>query len=53
MRLEAGRRLAEDTSIPLKKIATDIGFNDDVAFRRSFARRFGTSPAAYRKSFGS
>ncbi|WP_104668155.1 GlxA family transcriptional regulator [Ensifer adhaerens] len=52
MRLEAGRRLAEDTSIPLKKIATDIGFNDDVAFRRSFSRRFGTSPAAYRRSFG-
>ncbi|MDK1374309.1 MULTISPECIES: GlxA family transcriptional regulator [unclassified Sinorhizobium] len=53
MRLEAGRRLAEDTSIPLKKIATDIGFTDDVAFRRSFVRRFGTSPAAYRRSFGS
>ncbi|WDZ79968.1 GlxA family transcriptional regulator (plasmid) [Ensifer adhaerens] len=52
MRLEAGRRLAEDTSIPLKKIATDIGFHDDIAFRRSFVRRFGTSPAAYRKSFG-
>ncbi|MBD9650088.1 GlxA family transcriptional regulator [Ensifer sp. ENS09] len=52
MRLEAGRRLAEDTRIPLKKIATDIGFNDDVAFRRSFSRRFGTSPAAYRRSFG-
>ncbi len=53
MRLEAGRRLAEDTSIPLKKIATDIGFHDDVAFRRSFSRRFGTSPASYRRSFGS
>ncbi|MDK1493266.1 GlxA family transcriptional regulator [Sinorhizobium sp. 7-81] len=53
MRLEAGRRLAEDTSIPLKKIAADIGFTDDVAFRRSFVRRFGTSPAAYRRSFGS
>ncbi|MCV9960477.1 GlxA family transcriptional regulator [Pararhizobium sp. BT-229] len=53
LRLESGRRLAEDSSIPLKKIATDIGFNDDVAFRRSFARRFGTSPAAYRRSFGS
>ncbi len=53
VRLEAGRRLAEDSTIPLKKIATDIGFNDDVAFRRSFVRKFGTSPAAYRKSFGS
>lgn len=52
VRLEAGRRLAEDSNIPLKKIATDIGYNDDVAFRRSFARRFGTSPAAYRRSFG-
>ncbi|GEC37954.1 transcriptional regulator GlxA family with amidase domain [Sinorhizobium meliloti] len=53
MRLEAGRRLSEDTSIPLKRIAIDIGFSDDVPFRRSFARRFGTSPAAYRRSFGS
>ncbi|MDE3795792.1 GlxA family transcriptional regulator [Sinorhizobium meliloti] len=53
VRLEAGRRLAEDSTIPLKKIATDIGFNDDVAFRRSFVRKFGTSPSAYRKSFGS
>jgi transcriptional regulator GlxA family with amidase domain len=52
VRLEAGRRLAEDSNIPLKKVATDIGYNDDVAFRRSFARRFGTSPAAYRRSFG-
>jgi transcriptional regulator GlxA family with amidase domain len=52
MRLEAGRRLAEDTNVPMKKIARDIGFHDDVAFRRAFARKFGISPVAYRRSFG-
>ncbi|CAN7442643.1 helix-turn-helix domain-containing protein [Aminobacter sp. LjRoot7] len=47
LRLEAGLRLAEDTTVP------DIGFHNDVSFRRSFSRRFGTSPAAYRRCFGS
>ncbi len=52
MRLEAGRRLAEETNTPMKKIARDLGFNDDVAFRRAFVRKFGVSPVVYRRSFG-
>lgn len=37
------------STLPLVDIATDYGFNDQKHFRSLFRRRFGSSPAAYRK----
>jgi AraC family transcriptional activator of pobA len=46
--LEAKRSLIY-TTLPISKIAFDLGFNDPAYFSRFFARRAGVSPAAYRK----
>jgi AraC-like DNA-binding protein len=47
-------RIAEElrggSTLPLVDIATEYGFNDQKHFRVMFKRRFGVSPAAYRKN---
>ena len=42
--------LSDGSTIPLVEIATEYGFNDQKHFRLLFKRRFGVSPAAYRKN---
>ena len=51
IRLEAARRLAEDASVPMKKVASQSGFSGTIALRRAFLRKFSISPLGYRKSF--
>jgi AraC family transcriptional activator of pobA len=46
--LEAKRTLIY-TTLPVSKIAFDLGFNDPAYFSRFFAGHAGVSPAAYRK----
>jgi AraC-like DNA-binding protein len=41
-------RLAGSTE-PIVEIALDVGFSEQSAFTRAFRRRFGESPAAYRR----
>lgn len=48
---EARRRLASRAS-PVGAVASSVGFGSDDAFRRAFLRRFGVTPAAYRRHFG-
>ncbi|KLK91656.1 AraC family transcriptional regulator [Microvirga vignae] len=50
-RLDAARRLVEDPSMPLQRIATRTGFGDMVTMRRAFMRQLHVSPLAYRNSF--
>lgn len=50
-RTDAARRLLEDTSQPLLKIATTCGFADVNAMRRVFAKTIGVSPNDYRNRF--
>jgi transcriptional regulator GlxA family with amidase domain len=50
-RIDAARRMLEDSSTPLKRVAAWCGFNDANSLRRTFMRRLGVSPADYRRRF--
>jgi len=51
-RVEAARRLLEDTSLPVTAIADRCGFNDDERLRRAMTRTLNLSPKDYRRHFG-
>jgi transcriptional regulator GlxA family with amidase domain len=51
-RLDAARRLLEDSSASLKSIARDTGFGSAEGMRRSFLKSIGVGPADYRGRFG-
>jgi transcriptional regulator GlxA family with amidase domain len=53
MRLEAARRALEETDLPMKRIAAELGYGDEQNLRRVFQRRFGIGPAGYRDRFSS
>ncbi len=50
-RIDAARRLLEDSSVPLQRIASSCGFADVNAMRRAFAKTMGVSPQQYRARF--
>lgn len=50
-RIDAARRLLEETANPLKRVAAWSGFGDQNGLRRAFLRRLGVSPADYRSRF--
>ncbi|RTL42971.1 MAG: GlxA family transcriptional regulator [Rhodocyclaceae bacterium] len=50
-RLEAARRMLEDSALPLKRVADNCGFGDMNNLRRAFLRRLGVSPSDYRRRF--
>jgi len=50
-RIDAARRLLEETRYPLKKVASLTGFADPNGLRRAFLRRLGVSPIEYRRRF--
>ncbi|MFC9292530.1 GlxA family transcriptional regulator [Streptomyces sp. NPDC057011] len=51
VRLEAARRLLEETALNLPEIAADSGLGSVKTLHRSFQRRLGTTPAEYRRRF--
>jgi transcriptional regulator GlxA family with amidase domain len=51
VRVEAARRLLETTSLSIEEVAQTSGFGTLETMRRSFARRVGASPRAYRDRF--
>jgi transcriptional regulator GlxA family with amidase domain len=51
-RLDAARRLLEDSSASLKSIARDTGFGSAERMRRAFLKSIGVGPADYRGRFG-
>jgi len=51
LRVEAVRRMLEETSMPIKRIASACGFGQEERLRRAFARQVGTTPAEYRARF--
>lgn len=51
MRLEVACRALEETSLPLKSIASRAGYANEQSLRRAFQRQFGVSPVHYRERF--
>jgi AraC-like DNA-binding protein len=50
-RLEAARRLLEDSTRNIDKIATQCGLGDEEHMRVTFQRNLGVAPRDYRKRF--
>jgi transcriptional regulator GlxA family with amidase domain len=50
-RLDAARRLLEDTDVPLQQVALRCGFGNTDTMRRTFLRRIGTGPHDNRAHF--
>jgi len=50
-RLDAARRMLEESPTPLKRVAAHCGFGEVNTLRRAFIRRLGISPAEYRRRF--
>lgn len=48
-RVEAARAYLRGSSLPVKRIASELGFHDEFHFSRTFRARVGESPAAYRR----
>lgn len=51
MRLEAARGSLEETDLPLKIVARDVGLGDEQNLRRLFQRQYGINPLQYRQRF--
>jgi transcriptional regulator GlxA family with amidase domain len=50
-RIDAARRMAEESDLPAKRLADAVGYANVDGFRRAFGRRLGVSLAEYRKRF--
>jgi transcriptional regulator GlxA family with amidase domain len=51
VRVEAARRILEESDTPLKKVASLAGFGDQSGLRRAFVRRINVTPVEYRQRF--
>lgn len=51
MRVDAARAMLENPAVSVRTIALRTGFGNDERMRRSFARRLGITPQAYRERF--
>ncbi len=50
-RVDAARRLLEDSEAPLQRVASRCGFSSPDTMRRAFLRRIGIGPSDYRERF--
>jgi len=50
-RIDAARRLAEESDLPAKRLADAVGYANVDGFRRAFSRRLGVSLVDYRRRF--
>jgi transcriptional regulator GlxA family with amidase domain len=50
-RVDAARRLLEDSETPLQRVASRCGFSSPDTMRRAFLRRIGIGPNDYRERF--
>ena len=52
-RIDAARRLVEESELPIKRLADLVGYANVDGFRRAFSRRLGVSVGEYRRRFAS
>ena len=50
-RIDAARRMAEESDLPAKRLADAVGYANVDGFRRAFGRRLGVSLVEYRRRF--
>ncbi|MEG1247982.1 MAG: helix-turn-helix domain-containing protein [Citrobacter sp.] len=50
-RLRRSQTLLESSSLPVERIAEQVGFQSPVTWRQHFKSHFGVSPAEWRKTF--
>jgi transcriptional regulator GlxA family with amidase domain len=50
-RTRAAQSLLESTDLPVEHVASRSGFGSAATLRTHFARRLGTTPTSYRRSF--
>lgn len=50
-RIDAARRLAEESDLPAKRLADAVGYASVEGFRRAFGRRLGIGLVQYRRRF--
>ena len=50
LRLQRACELLEDTNLPLYQVANHVGYDSDLAFTRTFRKRMGVTPTAFRKT---
>ncbi len=50
-RIDAARRLAEESDLPAKRLADAVGYSSVDGFRRAFTRRLGVNLTEYRRRF--
>lgn len=50
-RIDEARRQLEDSAVPLKRLAANVGYSNVDAFSRAFNRCLGVSPSEYRRQF--
>jgi transcriptional regulator GlxA family with amidase domain len=43
-RIDAARRLADESDLPVKRLAHEVGYANVDGFRRAFTRRLGRQP---------
>jgi transcriptional regulator GlxA family with amidase domain len=51
LRVEAARRLLEDTDLTVRAVAAAVGLRHAETLHRAFSRRVGTTPDRYRQHF--
>ncbi len=51
-RLHEGRRLLQETTLPIQDVSRRIGYEDPLTFSKVFKNAYGMSPRAYRLSGG-
>lgn len=51
IRLERARELLEATTLSIKEVMAEAGFNDKSYFTRKFEQAFGVPPSLYRSRF--